>query len=376
MNHDNNQLSSGLISLRTKLPLVFLILCLAVAARSQNVPKPAVQAAGTHSGHYVFVPQDYGILMSNVADVAVDSKNNVFAIVRGETPILVFNSQGKFLYGWGKGMIAGPHGIYIDSHDNVFCVDTKDHVVSKFTTDGRLLMTLGVKGVPSGSGSVKGNFKTVKRGAAPFNVPTKVATSKSGDIFVSDGYGNARVHRFSADGKLIKSWGEPGSGPGQFNLPHGIAVDDSDNVYVADRENERIQVFDVEGNLKSIWTNIYRPSAICVHQGKVYVTELGHRLYVDNVLFTPDGQGPWSRVRIFDAAGVEQANFGGPEGWKPGNFFAPHGICVDKDGAIYVAEVVWPANESAPPKDLHPALQKLVLPGISCDFSLDETAFA
>ncbi len=311
-----------------------------------------------NSSPYVLAPQDYGLPLTNVADVAVDSGNNVFAMVRGETPVLVFNPQGKFLYGWGKGMIAGPHGIYIDSNDNVFCVDTKDHVVLKFTTDGKLLMTLGLKGVASDSGSVKGNFKTVKRGAGPFNVPTKVATSKSGDIFVSDGYGNARVHRFSAEGKLIRSWGEPGTGPGQFNLPHGIAVDDNDNVYVADRENERIQVFDIEGNLKSIWTNIYRPSAICVHQGKVYVTELGHRTYVDNVLFTPDGKGPWSRVRIFDTAGVEQANFGGPEGWKPGNFFAPHGICVDREGAIYVAEVVWPANESAPPKDLHAALQK------------------
>jgi len=320
--------------------------------------EPVAQAAGVNPGRYVFVPQNYGILLSNVADVAIDSKNNVFTIVRGETPILVFNPEGKFLYGWGKGMIAGPHGIYIDSNDNVFCVDTKNHVVLKFTTDGKLLMTLGIKGVPSDSGSVKGNFKTVQKGAGPFNVPTKVATSKSGDIFVSDGYGNARVHRFSADGKLIKSWGEPGTGPGQFNLPHGIAVDDRNNVYVADRENERIQVFDVDGNLKSIWTNIYRPSAICIHQGKVYVTELGHRLYVDNVLFTPDGTGPWARVRIFDVAGVEQANFGAPEGWKPGNFFAPHGICVDKNGAIYVAEVIWPAKESAPPKDLHPALQK------------------
>ena len=105
--------------------------------------KPAVQTARGNSGHYVFVPQDYGMPLNNVADVAVDSKNNVFTIVRGETPILVFNPQGKFLYGWGKGMIAGPHGIYIDSNDNVFCDDTKDHVVLKFTTDGKLLMTLG-----------------------------------------------------------------------------------------------------------------------------------------------------------------------------------------------------------------------------------------
>jgi hypothetical protein len=141
---------------------------------------------------YAFVPQDYGMVLNNVADVAVDSKNNIFAIVRGEIPILVFNAEGKFLYSWGKGMIAGPHGIYIDSLDNVFCVDSKDHVVMKFTTDGKLLMTLGTRGLASNSGSIKGNFKTVKMGAGPFNVPTKVATSRSGDIFVSDGYGNAR----------------------------------------------------------------------------------------------------------------------------------------------------------------------------------------
>jgi sugar lactone lactonase YvrE len=357
MYQDPARRSANLRKLQAAMALLLLSLFPGVVRCAHPGSKTA-QAADSNSCRFQFVPQKFGILMSNVADVAVDSKNDVFAIVRGDTPILVFNPQGKFLRGWGKGLIGGPHGIFIDSHDNVFCVDNRDHVVLEFDTRGNLLMTLGTRGAPSDSGSVKGNFKTVQRGAGPFNVPTKVATSRSGDIFVSDGYGNARVHRFSADGKLIKSWGEPGTGPGQFNLPHGIAVDDHDNVYVADRENERIQVFDIDGHLKAIWPQICRPSAISVHQGKIYVTELGRRLYVDNVLFTPDGTGPWARVRIFDPSGVELGSFGGAEGWRPGNFFAPHGICLDQEGAMYVAEVIWPAQESAPPKDLHPALQK------------------
>jgi len=241
---------------------------------------------------YTFEPHDYKQVLDNVADVALDSKNNLYALVRGDIPILVFDAQGKYLRGWGQGLIKGPHGLYIDAHDHVFCVDSANHVVLKFTTEGKLLMTLGTRGVASESGCVQGNFKTVKKGGGPFNVPTKVTTSRTGEIFVSDGYGNARVHRFSADGQWIKSWGEPGTGPGQFNLPHGIAVDDDNNVYVADRENDRIQIFDLDGNLKKIWNDIYRPSAICIHEGYVYVTELGHRMYVDNVLFEPNGKGP------------------------------------------------------------------------------------
>jgi len=339
------------------LPVKYLPVLLAVfAAASSWAADPK---AGASPGlQYSFVPQDYGVPLKNVADVAADSKNNVYLIVRGDPPILVFSPEGKLINSWGKGLIAGPHGIYIDDHDNVFCVDNKDNVVLKFTTAGKLLMTLGTRGVATDSGAINRSFKTVKRGSGPFNIPTKVATSKSGEIFVSDGYGNARVHRFSADGKLIKSWGEPGTGPGQFNLPHGIAVDDNDNVYVADRENERIQVFDIEGNLKRIWPNICRPCAIFIHKGNVYVAELGRRLYVDNVLFTPNGEGPWARVRIFNPEGVELARLGEVESWKPGNFFAPHGLCVDKDDNLYVAEVIWPANESPAPKDLHPSLQK------------------
>jgi DNA-binding beta-propeller fold protein YncE len=307
---------------------------------------------------YKFVPQDYKADLANVSDVAVDSKGNLFVMIRGETPILVFDPEGRFQYGFGKGLFGNPHGLHIDTEDNLFCVDAKEHVVMKFSAAGELRMTLGNKGVPSDSGCVKGNFKSVKRGAGPFYCPTKVTTSNTGDIFVTDGYGNARVHRFSSNGTLIKSWGEPGSKPGEFHLPHGIAVDENNKVYVADRENERIQIFDVDGKLKNIWENIHRPTAICIKKGLVYVSELGRRMYVDNVLFKPDGSGPWSQVRIFDTEGVEQAKFGGPEGWTPGNFFAAHSLCVDHHESIYVGEVVWPANESTPPPDLHPALQK------------------
>ncbi len=261
--HAHLPFARGLSSV--KILLLGLLQLVAAAAWAAD-PK-----AGSNAGlHFSFVPQDYGIPLTNVADVAVDSKDNVYAIVRGNPPILVFSPEGRLIDSWGKGLIAGPHGIYIDSQDNVFCVDNKDNVVLKFTTAGKLLLTLGTRGAASDSGAVKGNFKTVKRGAGPFNVPAKVATSRAGDIFVADGYGNASVHRFSAEGKLIKSWGEPGTGPGQFNLLHGIAVDDNNNVYVADRENERIQVFDIEGRLKNIWTNICRPSAICIHNGNLY----------------------------------------------------------------------------------------------------------
>ena len=333
------------------------VLALALGACGTQGPKPD-QSSGGRGSAYAFVPHDYGVKLDNVADVAVDSRNNLFVLVRGEVPVLVFNPEGTLINSWGKGQIKGPHGLHIDASDAVFVVDSQDHVVKKFSPRGDLLMTLGTPGQPSDSGAVNGNFKSVRRGGGPFNNPTKLVTSKAGEIFVSDGYGNSRVHRFSADGKLIKSWGEPGDGAGRFNLPHGIAVDERNFVYVADRENERIEVFDADGNLKSIWPGICRPSAICIRQGRVYVTELGRRLYIDNVLFKPSNNPPWARVRVFDTEGHELTVFGGPEGWLPGNFFAPHGISVDSSGNIYVAEVIWPANESSPPKDLHPGLQK------------------
>ena len=113
------------------------------------------------------------------------------------------------------------HGLTVGA-DAVYCADDGDHTVRKFSSDGTLLLTIGTAGVASDSGYDGKSTASIQRGAPPFNRPTNVAVAPSGDLYVSDGYGNARVHRFSADGKLIQSWGEPGLAPGQFNLPHGI----------------------------------------------------------------------------------------------------------------------------------------------------------
>jgi DNA-binding beta-propeller fold protein YncE len=308
---------------------------------------------------YEFEPLHFDFQsMGSVVDAAVDSHGNIYAMTGGELPITIFDSSGKFLKGWGKGLIGGCHGIYIDHEDFVYIADSADHVVMKLTPSGELLMTLGNRGVHSDSGSINGNFKTVQRGAPPFYAPSKVTVSPAGEIFVSDGYGNSRVHRFSAGGKLLATWGEPGSAPGQFRIPHGVGVDENNIVYVADRENFRIQIFDEKGTLKNIWRDISRPDGLCVANGLVYVAELGCRMYVDNVFFEPYEGSPWSQVRVFDLNGVEQTRFGGPEGWKACNMYAAHSINVDREGSIYVAEAGWPINECPLPENLHPALQK------------------
>lgn len=307
---------------------------------------------------YEFEPLEFEFRMDSVADAAVDSKGNIFALAGVDQPVSVFDGKGRFLSSWGKGIIREGHGIFIDPGDFVYVADSGDHVVSKFTHDGKHLFTIGNRGTHSGTGAVNGNFKTITHSAGPFYSPSKVTVSPAGEIFVTDGYGNARIHRFSAEGRLIKSWGEPGGGPGQLRIPHGIGVDEENTVYVADRENDRVQVFDAEGALKAIWNGIHRPDGLCLGGGLVYVAELGHIMYVDNVMYEPYENMPWSKVRVFDRNGTELARFGGPEGWKAGNLFAAHSINIDRQGNVYVGEAAWPANEQPVPEGLHPALQK------------------
>jgi hypothetical protein len=273
-----------------------------------------------------------------VAGVACDSKDNVYVFNRGKYPMIIFDKEGKFLNAWGEGMFKSPHGIFIDNKDNVWLADDKDHTVHKFTTDGKKLMTLGESGKAADTG-YKIGVSPVKHAAGPFHRVTNVAVLPNGDMYIADGYGNARVHKFTPDGKLIKSWGESGTDPGQFNLVHNIVADADGWVYVADRENHRVQVFDGNGKYETQWNNLHRPCALCCCGGKkpnFIVGELGPGMPV-NLKYK--NLGP--RLTIVNSEGKKVGRLGGEDGpgLETGRFLAPHGIAFDSKGDIYVGEV-------------------------------------
>jgi DNA-binding beta-propeller fold protein YncE len=332
-------------------------------ARSAQSP---VVADSRHYGyeardHWARLPAGCGWM--EVAAVATDTQDRVYVFSRGEHRVMIFNPDGELLATWGEGLFARPHGIFIGPDDTVYCTDDRDHTVRKFTADGRLLWTLGTSGKPSDTGATSVDYRTILRAGAPFHYPTNVALSAEGNLYVSDGYGNARIHKFSPDGRLLFSWGEPGNGPGQFRLPHGIAVDRQGTVYVADRENSRLQLFTAEGEYLSEWTDVARPCQVFIDGvGNVYATELGFHAGMWPGTTAPTRDAPGGRVSIFDRHGELRARWGG--GRNPcaaGDFFAPHGICVDSHGDIYVAEVVMSAggNQGLVSPSCH-ALQKFV----------------
>ena len=300
---------------------------------------------------------------TEVAGVATDRHDRVYVFNRGNHPVMVFERDGTFLHAWGEGMFARPHGISIDPDDCVWCTDDGGHVVHKFTLDGKLVLTLGTRGKPSETGATSMDYRTIRHAGPPFHYPTNIASSPRGDLYVSDGYGNARVHRFGADGRLKSSWGEPGGGPGCFKVPHGIAIDRHGTVYVADRENSRLQCFTSEGEYLSQWTDVARPCQVCIDaEDNVYVAELGFHAGMWPGTSPPGVGAPGGRVSMFDRDGRLRARWGG--GHNPcaaGDFFAPHGICVDSRGDIYVGEVVMSAGgkQGLVPAHCH-SLQKFV----------------
>ena len=207
------------------------------------------------------------------AGVAVDGKDNVFVFTRGEHPVIVFDRDGRFLRSWGEGLVRRAHAVTIDADEMVWLTDDLHHTVRKFTPDGKLLLTIGDPDKPS-----------ELQGGKPFNRPTHVAICpKTGFLFISDGYGNSRVHKYAPDGRHVMSWGEPGTDPGQFNLPHNLATDAEGLVYVADRENHRVQIFDGQGRYQGQWNHLHRPCGLFADRGDndhFYIGELGAGLAV------------------------------------------------------------------------------------------------
>ena len=266
-----------------------------------------------------------GYSWREATSVAVDSQDRVYVFNRGDNPMMVFDSEGKFLRAWGEGLFTRPHGVTVGPDDTVYCTDDDGQTVRHCTSDGKVLMTIGEPGKPA-----------EYMGGVPFNRCTDVALDqKTGDLYVSDGYGNARVHKYSPDGKLLFSWGSPGADPGEFNIVHNIATDREGYVYVADRENHRIQVFDSNGRYETQFVNLHRPCAIYVSEARqLFVGELGSGMNVNRDL---PNIGP--RITVLDSSGERLARLGQGYGFEAGEFIGPHGIAVDSTGAIYLAEV-------------------------------------
>lgn len=298
-----------------------------------------------------------------VTAVATDSQNRVYVFNRGEHPIIVFDKEGRFVTSWGEKTFVRPHGVTIGPDDSVYCTDDSDHTVRKYTPDGQLLLKLGTSGKPADTGAVTVDYRTIKREGPPFNFPTNLAIASNGDLYVADGYGNARIHHFSPDGKLLKSWGKPGTAPGEFRIPHGIAIDREGTLYVADRENSRVQLFSPKGKFLTEWTDVLRPCEVFIDAaGIIYVAELGHRSGLWSGMPAPGPDAIGGRVSIFNSDGVLLARWGGgKDPCAPGDFFAPHDVWVDSTGDIYVSEVVMSAGgrRGMVPSTCH-SLQKFV----------------
>jgi len=320
-----------------------------------NKPGPMILGAGDYRYQVVEdwarLPAGWSFL--DVAAVAVDHKDQVYVFNRGAHPMIVFDRDGNFLRSWGEGVFNRAHGIHIGPDESLYCTDDGDHTVRKCTLDGKVLLTIGIPGEPAPYMS-----------GEPFHRCTHTALSPRGDIYVSDGYGNARIHQYSPDGKLLKSWGQPGTGPGEFNLPHNLCCDPDGWIYVADRENHRVQVFDGNGNYETEWHNLHRPCGMVMEakrQPLCYIGEIGPTLPINRDV---PNLGP--RISIVDHEGKLLSRFGAAHAGfeRPDQFIAPHGMAIDSRGDIYVGEVsytTWPYvyPDAEVPQHL-PTLRKLV----------------
>lgn len=261
--------------------------------------------------------------------VCIDKNDDVLVLNRSERPVMKFDASGEFLDSWGEGYFSDrPHGLGIGPEGNVYCTDDGNHTVRKFAPDGEHLLTLGTENESSETGhrhssDILERVASIERSAGPFNGPTGVTVLDSGETFVADGYGNARVHAFDPAGELRRSWGAPGAEPGQFRLPHSIQHDDANRLWVTDRENSRIQIFDTDGQFIEEWTDLISPTDVAIDDGTVYVSEL------------------CKRVSVFTFDGELLARWGNEANPDDPLFVAPHTVAVDSDGDLYVGETSY-----------------------------------
>ncbi len=242
---------------------------------------------------------------------------NILIFTRGPHALLEFAEDGTFIRELAHGQFETPHGLRVDSDGNVWTTDVGQHLVIKFDRDGRKQMVLGIRGTAGFE------IDTLGLHAGLFNRPTDVAFDRDGNVYVSDGYGNSRVVKYTSDGEYVTEWGEYGSEPGQFNLPHTIYVDSDNRVWVGDRNNRRIQIFDTDGALLEVWDHVGHPWGFApASDGNVWMADgTANRV----VKLSPDGE-------IVGAFG-EPGRSTGKLGWV-------HYLTELRDGSLILSEIV------------------------------------
>lgn len=269
----------------------------------------SAEAAETYEIDRDFVPKlPAGMKLGAVSGIAFDSAGDLVVAHRGPRPILVYDSSGKLLQMFGDDEITAVHGARVDAADNIWVTDYKNHTVTQYSPAGKVLLSLGKR-------DVAGND------SAEFNRATDVAFAANGDFFVSDGYGNSRIVKFSKEGAFLKAWGGKGKAVGQLNLPHAVQMDGQGLLHVGDRENNRVQVFDQDGGFVRSYGG-FAPYGMCIA--------------ADQTLFVADGRANKCLHLTLDGKLLSEW---GDKGSEPGQFDLPHCIAVDPQGRVYVGEI-------------------------------------
>ena len=318
---------------RPTFPEALLLLAFATLGTKPTFAQSAVASTPSCRVVHGWPTLPNGEILGQATGVGIDSRGTVLVFHRANrTWVDPFPSEpiaaptvwafdgktGRFLKSWGAGTFIMPHGLTVDRDDNVWLTDVGRQQVFKFSPDGHLLLTLGERGVAGAD-------------TAHFDLPTDVAVRPDGGFYVSDGYSNTRVLRFDARGRFLAQWGNPGKGPGEFDLPHGIALDGLGRVYVADRSNARVQVFDSTGRFVADWHGplLGRPYAVAVSpDGTIFTVDGG-----DQPAAPPDRSG----ATRLTAGGKILERFG-RFGNHDGQFRLAHDVAVAPDGAVYVVD--------------------------------------
>jgi|SRR5664279_432747 len=283
------------------------------------------------------LPEGYSL--SQPGGIGIDTSQNIFvfhrpgrrwklleeefpdSLISSNTILMIDRNSGKIKNSWGANLFIMPHGLTVDGHNNVWVTDVGLHQVFKFSHEGLLLMKLGVAKIP-GNDSLH------------FNRPTDVAVAQDGSFYVSDGYRNSRVIKFSKDGKYLFEWGRKGDKPGEFHIPHAIDLDARGNVYVADRENNRIQEFDAEGRFIKEWKNnsLDKLYSVAINQKNQHVFAADYLIVMDVII-------KGSNIVQFDQDGHVISEFG-----RVGSYMGPtcryHDLAIDNEGSIYVGDIL------------------------------------